>query len=261
MIPNIPASETRRTGRLYGAAGGKQMNKLGQRIFVLVALLSCVAVAAAQGGGGQGRGQGRGGQRGGRGGFASELGLAMRADVQKELAITDDEKTKLSELSQKSRPQRGSGSGNAGGGQTTDPAERVKQAAERRAQQHKDVAAILTDSQMKRLDELMLQRQGYSALGQEEVQTALKLSPDQIQKVKDLMTKEREAGQALRQRRTDGTMTQEEIQAATKKNTDTTNAELAKVLTSDQAVKFKEMQGKPFTFDATTGRGGGGGGR
>lgn len=235
------------------------MNKLGQRIFVLVALLSCVAVAAAQGGGGQGGGQGRGGQRGGRGGFASELGLAMRADVQKELAITDDEKTKLNELSQKSRPQRGSG--NTGAGQTTDPAERMKQAAERRAQQHKDVAAILTDSQMKRLGELVLQRQGFSALGQEDVQTALKLSADQVQKVKDLLAKEREAGQALRQRRTDGTMTQEEIQAATKKNTDTTNAELAKVLTSDQAAKFKEMQGKPFTFDTTTGRGGGGGGR
>ncbi|HWA82175.1 MAG TPA: hypothetical protein VG820_01985, partial [Fimbriimonadaceae bacterium] len=134
--------------------------------------------------------------------------------------------------------------------------------AERRAQQHKDLAAILNDSQMKRLGELLLQRQGYSALGEADVQTALKMSADQIQKVKDLMAKEREAGAALNQRRRDGEMTREEVTAARQKNTETTNAELAKVLTPDQAAKFKDMQGKPFTFE-NTGRGGfgGGGGR
>src|ERR1041384_5804494 len=169
------------------------MNKLGQRIFMIMAVLSCVAIAAAQGGGGgQGR---RGGQRGGRGGFVSELSLTMRADVQKELAITDDEKTKLTDLSQKSRPQRGAGGG-GGAGVQTDPAERQKQAAERRVQQHKDLAGILTDSQMKRLGELYIQRRGMQALGDSEVQEALKLSTDQVQKIKDLMQKDQEASRA-----------------------------------------------------------------
>ncbi|HVT13159.1 MAG TPA: hypothetical protein VHE55_12920 [Fimbriimonadaceae bacterium] len=217
-------------------------------------MLSCVAIAAAQGGGGQGRG-GRG-QRGNRGGgFVSELNLAGRSDVQKELSVTDDQKTKLNDLIQKSRPQRGSG----GNGGTTDPAERAKQAAERRAQQHKDLAAILNETQMKRLGELLLQRQGYSALNDESVQQALKMTSEQIQKVKDLTDKEREASQALFQRRRDGTMTQEEVQAAMQKNADTTKAELAKVLTPDQDAKFKDMQGKPFTFE-NIGRGGGRGG-
>jgi hypothetical protein len=65
------------------------MNKFVQRMLVVVAVLSCVALAGAQGGG-QGRGQGR---QGGRGGMQrgmrgnNEMGLVMRADVQKELSF------------------------------------------------------------------------------------------------------------------------------------------------------------------------------
>jgi len=184
----------------------------------------------------------------------------MRADVQKELSITDDEKTKLTDLQQKSRQGGGpGGAGGAGGGNNgggpPDMAAMQKMMAERRAQQHKDLAAILNDSQMKRLNELLLQREGNNALTQEDVQKALNFTSDQTQKVKDLMTKQQEANAALRTKQQNQEMTREEVTAARTKNTQTMNEELAKILTSDQAAKLKEMQGKAFTFD--TGNGGG----
>lgn len=224
-----------------------------------VALLSCVALAGAQGGG-QGRGQGRRG-----GGGNSELSLAMRADVQKEISVTDDQKTKLTDLQQKSRPQRGGGGGggNGGGGGggngggNFDPAAMAQRMAEMRAQQHKDLSAILNDGQMKRLGELLIQREGYNALTQPDVQKALNFTSDQTQKVKDLATKQQEANRALMEKMRNQEITREELTADREKNTKTMNDELSKVLTSDQASKFKEMQGKPFTFE--TGNGGGGG--
>jgi len=244
------------------------MNKLAQRIFVLVALLSCVAIAAAQGGGGGGQGRRGGGQRGGRGN--SEMSLAMRADVQKELAVTDDQKTKLTDLQAKSRQGFGRGNGGggnggggngggagAGNGTPPDPAAMQKMMADRMAQQHKDLAAILNDGQMKRLGELLLQRESFNALTQEGNQKALGLSSDQVAKIKDLQAKQTEANTSIRDKVRNQEMTQEEATAARQKNAKTFSEEVAKVLTADQAAKFKDMQGKAFTFDTGTGGGGG----
>jgi Spy/CpxP family protein refolding chaperone len=229
--PQHPSVWKAQDRRAISAAGGiKQMNKLAQRFFVLIALVSCVALAAAQGGGQ------RGGQR--RGGGNTELTLAARADVQKELAVTDDQKTKIADLNTKANEARRAAFQNA---QQMDPAERAKIMADMRAQQKKDLAGVLNDGQMKRLGELLLQREGYNALGQESVQKDLGLSSDQVSKIKDLMQKAQEANAALRQNQD---MTREERTAAQQK-----------VLTSDQDAKFKSMQGKPFTFD--TGNGGG----
>ena len=243
------------------------MNKLVRRIFVLVALMSCVALVSAQGGGagaggGQGRRGGGGFGQGRRGGGNSEMGLTSRADVQKELAITDEQKTKLTELRDKQRQafgNRGGGNGGGGnggggnGGGTFDPAEMQKRMEEARTQQHKDLAAILNETQMKRLGELLLQREGNGALARAEVQKALGFTADQTQKVKDLQQKERDAQQGIREKTRNQEMTPEEAQAARAKNTKTMNEELAKILTAEQAAKFKEMQGKEFKFEDNNG--------
>src|ERR1700678_2031242 len=78
---------------------------------ILTVLACAVLVGACFGqGGGQGR---RGGQRGG----GNSLGaLLRRADVQTELKITDDEKTKIEALPRPGRPAGGGGGGAAGGG-------------------------------------------------------------------------------------------------------------------------------------------------
>jgi hypothetical protein len=245
------------------------MNNLVQRMLVAVALLSCVALVGAQAGG-QGGGQGRrgGGQFGQRrGGGNSEMSVVMRADVQKELAITEDQKKKLEELRTSGRPTGGGGAagggaagGNGGGDrQQMDPAEMQKRMAEMREKQHKDIAAILNETQVKRLGELVLQRDGFNALTRAEVQKSLGFTSEQTQKVKDLQTKQQEAGQALREKMRNQELTREEMQAAQTKNQKTMSEELAKILTADQATKFKDMQGKAFTFDKDAVRGGGGG--
>ncbi|HTQ11887.1 MAG TPA: hypothetical protein VMI31_17635 [Fimbriimonadaceae bacterium] len=224
-----------------------------------MAVLSCVALAAAQGGGGGG-GQGRRG--GGRGGFGeSEMTLANRADVQKELNITDDQKTKIQALQQQERQNMQGGGGNNGGTRPT-MEEMQQRMAQMRAQQHKDLATVLNDGQMKRLGELLLQREGINAIAQPDVQTALGLSDDQKAKIKDLQQKEGEARQALVEKMRNQEITQEEFQSDMQKNQDTMKDELTKILTSDQAAKFKTMQGAPFTFDPNIRGGGfGGGGR
>jgi len=242
-----------------------------KKIFVVVATVACVALAGAQGtGGGQGQGRRGGGgfgQRGQRGGQGSELQLAMRHDVQVDLAVTDDQKTKLQELSDKQRAARGNGGGgrrggNGGGGNgggagtnggTVDREAMMKAMQEQREQTHKDLAAILNEGQMKRLGEIQVQLQGNRAILNADVQKQLGMTSDQIQKIKDLQTKQQEANQSLRQKMQSQEMTREEAQAAMQKNNTAMNDELGKILTADQTAKLKSIGGKEFKADAQTG--------
>jgi hypothetical protein len=88
------------------------------QLFVALALVLCVAVAAEAQPGGRGqRGQGGfgqggfGGQFGGGGGGGSLIGLLGNEAVQKELGLTEDQITAVRELQRELRPQRGPGAG------------------------------------------------------------------------------------------------------------------------------------------------------
>lgn len=232
-----------------------------------------VSMAMAQGGGG--RGQGRGGGFGQRGGFgqAYELTLLNRKDVQKDLGLSDDQVTKIDDYIEKNRPQRGGGAGAGGGqrgnggggqrgnggggagggqrGQMTDEqrAAMMKAAAERREKTRKDLMDIISEAQLKRVDEIHLQLQGNLAILEADVQKSLGLSSDQTEKIKDLQTKMNEANRGLFQKVRDQEITQEDMRAKMTANNDTMKSELGKILTSDQAAKLKAMQGKAFTAD------------
>ena len=215
--------------------------------FFGLALLASVAIAFGQGGG-----QGR---RGGRNNN-SELGLAMRKDVQKDLAVTSDEATKLTELSDKLRAERqaargsggGGGGGGFGGGGTPDPAA-IERAKQQREEQHKQIAAILTDAQMARLREISIQLRGNRALLDEDVQKGLGLSTDQISKITDLNTKMRDANRQVQEKVRNQELSREDARTASENNNKIMDGELAKVLTADQASKLKDMGGKPFVAD------------
>lgn len=250
------------------------MNKF-IKSFMVVALASVMAFAVAQdqGQGGQGRraggGFGAGMQRGNRGGGL--LQLALRADVQKDIAVTDEQKTKLEAL-RPARGQRGGGAGGnggggnggtrngggAGGGQVDMEAMRKAQ-EERAAKEKTDLAAILSADQMKRLDEISVQLQGNRALQNEKTQKALGLSEEQITKIKDLQTKQREAMTSIMEKMRNQELTREEMQSTMEKNNKAMDEELAKILTADQKSKFDAMKGKPFKADEQPRRGGGGG--
>lgn len=212
-------------------------------------LVTMAVFAHAQNGGGGGRGQMRGGGN-------SMIGLLNRADVQKELVITDEQKAKLDEL----RPQRGQGGGGAGAGGggnagagagagggrgNFDPAQMQLQMAER----EKKTLAILNAGQIKRLKELYIQRAGNGALSREDIQKELGLSIEQVEKIKSLQTSQREANAELMQRARNGEMDQQEARATMQKNNEALNIEIGKVLTADQTSKFKAMRGAEFKFE------------
>lgn len=254
------------------------------RVFLIAALSVCAALVFAQGGGAAGGGQGRRaggfGQGMGRGGVfgQSELQLAMRADVQRDLNVSAEQKTKLEAL----RPQRGAGgagAGGAGGGQgrrgagggaggagggagagggNFDPAAMQARMEEQRAAQHKALAEILTPDQMKRLAEISVQIRGNRSIMDPAVQKSLNFSDDQKKKVTDLATKQQEANRSIMEKVRNQEISREEMQSSMEKNNKVLDEELGKILTSDQAAKLKEMQGKPFKADPPpAGRGGG----
>lgn len=210
--------------------------------FFGLALLASVAIAFGQGGG-----QGR---RGGRNNN-SELGLAMRKDVQKDLAVTSDEATKLTELSDKLRAERQAARGNGGGGfggGAPDPAA-IERAKQQREEQHKQLATILTAEQMVRLHEISIQLRGNRALLDEDVQKGLGLSTDQISKITELNTKMRDANRQVQEKIRNQELTREDGRTAMDNNNKIMDGELAKILTGDQATKLKAMGGKPFVAD------------
>ncbi|CAN5551148.1 hypothetical protein BH11PLA2_BH11PLA2_05380 [soil metagenome] len=132
----------------------------------------------------------------GRGGFAGNMMmgtnvygmLATNKVLQDELKITDDQKKKLEELSkaQMTKFQE------AMKGMTRDATdEQRKEMTEKmtkmRAESKKAYSEVLTPEQAKRAQQISYQAQGLRAFSDAEVQTALKLSDEQKEKIKTVM--------------------------------------------------------------------------
>jgi len=215
---------------------------------------------------GQGQGGGRRQGRVGRTAVLTLSSIVQRADVQSDIKVTDDEKTKLEAL----RPQRrqgGGAGGNGGGGNgggagaarnrtPPDPAA----IAARRAEEKKQLEGILTADQMKRLGEILIQMQGDSAVADPDVQTAINFTDDQKAKLKDLNTKYQEATRSLMDKVTSQEIDQAAAREAFTTNQKTLTDEIHKLLTADQVEKLKTLGGAPFKREDPPRRGGGGGG-
>ena len=238
------------------------------KVGAVLALSVMVVSAFAQGGGGGGRGQGRGGQRnmGMQGGPTQ---LVNRKDVQTELKITAEQKTKLDAALEKVRADRRAAMQGGGGNfQDMSQEERQKMQAANAAADLKALESALTKEQITRLNELVIQRAGNGAILRAEVQKELGITDDQKKKIADLQTKQQEAMRSSMSGMQD--MSREERQEAMqkmqetfRKNQEIMNAELGKILTPEQAAKLKTMGGAPFKFDPAedNARRGGGGGR
>ena len=157
--------------------------------------VALVSPALAQGQGGPGgRPGGPGGFRGGGG----LLGLTRMPEVQKELKLDQAQVELLQGIrpgGPGARPGGPGGPGAPGGGQF-DRAAFEKAMAERRAAEEKQVGEILDAKQMARLKQLELQQAGLRGIGRPDVATALKLTPDQKQKIQAALQGEGEAMRA-----------------------------------------------------------------
>jgi Spy/CpxP family protein refolding chaperone len=218
--------------------------------------------ADAQGGRGQGQGRG-GGQFGGgmqgMGGFgAGPSNLAARPDVQTELKLTADQKSKVQAISDKMREERRAafqGAGGGGGGQ--DMQARMAEMQKMSAKYDAEVLAVLTPEQTARIKQLAVQMAGANYPMGEEGQKALGVTSDQQSKLRALQDKQREAMTALFERMRNQELDFQSMGAEREKMDKIMAEEVGKILTAEQKAKWEELKGKPFAFQQQR-RGGGG---
>jgi len=214
------------------------------RLAIIVAVAALVCSALAQGGGGQRRG-------GGRGNPYAPTNLVRLEEVQKELNITDDQKTKIADL-QASVQTKMTDLGSSANGDRTAMTEGM---AKINAEATKSLGDILQPEQMKRLRELQIQWSGKSILATDkELQSSLSISEEQKTKIAELIAKQQAANREASQ----GGDRQAAAEARTK-NAKILEDEIDKVLTDAQKTKLKELGGKELPKPARRPRGGGGG--
>ncbi len=239
------------------------MNRCLRRVACVVIGLSLVALHAesawAQGGG---RG---GGRRGGFGrGFRNnhQVELATLPEVQADLKLTDEQKTKVADLNDEyrdeRRAQRGGGGGGFGGGFSPE-------AREAQAKLDADFASrlneILDDAQDARILGIFAQVNGTATLNNAAIADALELSDDERAKLAEVADEQRQAMFDSFQDFQD--MTDDERREKLDELAKARDAALLAALTDAQRAKFDELKGEALEVDLEPlqrGRGGRGGG-
>jgi hypothetical protein len=236
---------------------------------VAIALALSVTAAIAQdqpqNGTQQNGAQGGGGGRRNRGGFGGGMGISPlrvleNETVQKDLELSDDQKSQVGKLAEDQTAQRGQGRG-AGG---IDPTAMQQ----RRDEEMKKINEILLQNQQDRLAEIMIQVEGPStALTDSKVADKLALNGDQKDKLTALndeyQAKMRELFQTMRQNGggggggaggagRGGFGNNPEFAAAVKEHND----KALDVLTADQKAQYEKMEGKKIDVDPASLRGG-----
>jgi hypothetical protein len=198
-----------------------------------VFVMAAVPVLAQRPGGGRGMGGGRG-----------PLGLLMRKDVQEDLKMSEDQVSKVKELSDKQREAMAEM-------KDLSKEERQDKMKEMGKANQKALVQILKPEQQKRLKQLQLQQEGPNAIVRNpEVADGLNLNGDQREKLKGIADDTRKEMQDLR----DSGETGPEMFKKMAEINKNSGEKIMAVLTDEQKTKWKEMQGEPFKGDL---RGGG----
>ncbi len=187
------------------------------------------------------------GRRGGMMGRMGGLRLLSMEPVQKELKMTPAQIDKVNAKQQEVRAQIRDLVQSGGSPQSMSAEDREKFMMKVMEIQHKAVSDILDGPQMKRFDQLELQRQGLQALTRKDVADKLKLSDDQRNSVADILQKAEGERQAALQGKGFQNLTDEDRQKleSIHKSTD---QKIKAVLSEDQQKQWKEMHGEPFHF-------------
>jgi Spy/CpxP family protein refolding chaperone len=190
--------------------------------------------------------------RGGFGGF--QMGgpmLLMNEQVQKELKITDEQKTKIGEVLQTLRPPEGTNPFQLQGAEREAYFAEMQKKSE--AAGKKIDAEVLNPEQVTRFKQVELWVQGSRALATNaELAKELNLTDDQKGAIKTIVDEsDKKIGQlrqsAFGQGVSDEDRTKAREQMATMRNE--TDAECMAVLTDDQQAKLTKMKGPKFQLD------------
>ena len=227
---------------------------------LVLALVATTSFAQDPGGrapGGRGAG-GFGGMR-----MPASLLLAM-PEVQKELNVTDAQKTKLTELRDQTQKDFMAGMSGFDFQSLRDMSqeERDKKLAELRTkgeelgkQVDAKVEKVLDEKQMKRLKQLQLQRDGATAFSRPDVVAKLALTDEQKEKIKKIQDDARTQVRAAFNRNASA----EERQAAMTKMQESRTKTLKSILdtlSDDQLMDWSALTGKEFKFPQGGGFGG-----
>ena len=182
---------------------------------------------------------------------AEQFHLLAQPDVQADLRLTIGQRTKVKELLERldQRPPP------TGPGRLT-PDERRQQDLDRARASNEEARQVLSPQQLQRLPQIALQVQGIGAFRQADVAAALKLTPEQRERIRDIEDEVFWAGMMERKRDerlpggppadprkvNDQKRKQEEDQ---RRKQDALERILA-LLTPEQAQRWKEMTGEPF---------------
>lgn len=204
----------------------------------------------AQREGGRSRGGSSSQGRSGRGGFdQSAMGLLRIPQVQTELGLSDEQKTKLRELGESSRPSREQYAAL----RELPEEERNKKFAEmreKRQEAEKKLFGILNAEQGTRLKQILLQARGLRALADKEVAKELGLSEEQSAKIREIMSAGSDRGssfQALRDLPEEERRKKfAEMRAQGEKQRQEAEKKVLAVLTDEQKQKLEKMKGKKF---------------
>jgi hypothetical protein len=236
---------------------------VGVTIAVLALAISTVQDAQAQG---KRRGGGMG-MRGPRG--VNPLMVVGNAAVQKDLGLSEENVSKVKEITEDVRQEMGEQIAGAGINfrdlQDLSAEERQKRMAENQVKMAEinktindkflpKINEILDKNQQKRLHEIAIQAAGSAALEDAGVVKDLGLSKDQTDKISSIVKDFSGKTRAI-PRDTDRT----ERMAKMAELREEESAKVTEVLTKDQQAKFTDMKGKPF--DTKQLQGGGGRGR
>ncbi len=210
-------------------------------IAVSIFAVALVGGAFAQSGFGQQRGQGGQGPRGQ--GFGMMMGgagmmsgmLLQRADVQRELNLTEQQKNQIRQMQENQRAAMQEL-------RNLPPQERRQKMQE--LWQKNDPTSVLNESQKKRLREIELQAMGPSAFLQEDVANELKLTQEQRSRLQGIVMQQM---QQLREQFQGGGFGQggQNLQQLREQM----EKQMLEVLTPAQRQQWQQMQGKPFQFE------------
>jgi Spy/CpxP family protein refolding chaperone len=180
------------------------------------------------------------------GGFFGGGGLMMlrMPEVQAELKLTDEQKTKVTDLVDRLMDER---QGQFQELRDLSQEERDKRFAEWQASDEKKLGEILNADQLKRYKQLRYQRQGLSAVLQKPVSDQLKITAEQRTKIQAIVDTQREAMRSAFQ---NAGGDREAMRTKFEEMRKQTDEKIAAVLTDEQKKQWREMVGAPFTFPA-----------
>ncbi|HLO99641.1 MAG TPA: hypothetical protein VK171_13680 [Fimbriimonas sp.] len=214
-----------------------------KKFILVLGLLSVAMSAFAQ----------RGGMMQMGGGAMNPTMILAREDVQEDLKLTDEQKDKLTALTnpQNFFPKMQAAMQAAGltfeDMRTEEGRKKAAPLMEKmQADAKKEIEAVLTPEQNKRWNEIFIQLSGNRAVLVKEVAKAVEITTEQDAKIKDLQAKQAAAGRGLFQQVQNQEISMEEMREKSAKNNEIFDAEIGKILTEAQKTKLKEMGGKPF---------------